>query len=181
VRRLDVGEWLAAVLWCTACDARAPVAADAAIAIDAAADRLVLGTSDVDGNGFQMLAGDQVLVSGPQGGFHVWLKLRIAGLAPGPFKVRRIAERAADQTLLLDAESILQVGAAAGDYWEQPYPVPLFLCPTPSSVSVVDQRIELHVVLRSSSAIDVLGDANASFTVHCPDSARAACMELCSG
>lgn len=141
----------------------------------------MLGTSDVDGNGFSAFARDQVLVSGPQGGFHVWLKLRIAGLDPGPVRVHRVVHLAADQRLLLDAESVLQVGVAIGGYWEQPYPLPLFLCPTPSGIDIVDQRIELQVLLTSATAPQTVGDASAAFSVHCPDDARAACLELCSG
>jgi hypothetical protein len=142
--------------------------------------RLALGTTTADGQGFLPFQADQVLIAGAQGGFHVWLKLRIAGLPAGDLKLRRAARRAGDGRVLVETQSVVQVGVATGGYWEQPSPVPLFICPTPAGITVVDQAVEADVAVLGANG-STEGSASATFTVHCPDDARATCLQLCSG
>src|SRR5262245_52842378 len=92
---------------------------------------VTLGTSAIDGSGFFPLTGDQPLVPGAQGGFHVWVKYRVEGMTPGKVKVTRTARRVSDNRLLLTAQPTTQeIGPAGPDgYWELPDPLPSFLCP----------------------------------------------------
>jgi len=121
-----------------------------------------------------------VLVQGSQGGFHVWLKIRVAGLAPQVVTLRRAGHRVADGESLFDLETMVQIGNSVDGYWEQPSPLPMFVCPTRAGVTIVDQAIRLEVGLLSSVTLDDLGDATTEFTTHCPDDARAACLQLCA-
>lgn len=148
--------------------------------IDSPVGTVTLGTTTADRQGFLPLDADQVLIAGAQGGFHVWLKLRVAGIPAGDLTQHRAARRAGDGQVLVGTQSILQVGIATGGYWEQPSPVPLFICPTPAGVSIVDQMVQADVMLVGASG-SVEASASARFTVHCPDDARATCLALCSG
>lgn len=170
----------AVALVAAGCGGPARSSPDASATPDAASDRLVLGTAAADGRGFAPFAADQVLVEGIQGGFHVWLKIRVTAMPPGIATLHRTLHRAADGQLLLDARTALQIGAADGDTWEQPSPLPLFLCPTPPGVAIVDQGVQLEVALDDPAAGAPL-TARAAFNVHCPDDARTSCLALCSG
>ncbi len=143
---------------------------------------LSLGGTAVDGSGFVPLTGDQELVSGSQGGFHVWLKFRIRGMQPEPVTVRRTARRISDNRLLLQAEGPFEVGAAndAGT-WELPSPIPTFLCPSPLGVDIIGQPVRFRVELAgpSGAMIDV---AESNATPRCPtDNQAPFCQQICSG
>lgn len=169
---------LLAIVICGCSEPRA-AAVDAASTPDTPLAQLTLGTAAVDGDGFSPLLGDQTLVAGPQGGFHVWLKLRVVGFPAGPATLHRSASAVATGASLLDIDSGIQVGAAADGSWEQPSPLPLFLCPTPAGVSIIDQMVRADIAL-TSAGLDQL-TATTTFTAHCPDDAHTACIELCSG
>jgi hypothetical protein len=83
--------------------------------------------------------------------------------------------------MILEAETTLQVGAATDGTWQQPSPLPLFLCPTPNDVAVVDQTVRTDVTVTGADPGDDRLTATATFTVHCPDDTRAVCLQLCSG
>ena len=89
---------------------------------------LTVGTAAaVDGSGWAELAGDATLVPGAQGGFHIWLKYRVAGMAPEKVKVHRESRRVSDDALVLLTDGTQDVGAAAGDgWWELPAALPSF-------------------------------------------------------
>src|SRR5262245_18134658 len=92
---------------------------------------LSLGGTALDGSGFLPLGGDQTLVAGAQGGFHVWLKYRISGMTPQMVRVHRGARRVSDDRLLLTTDGVLDIGApSSAGYWELPTAVPSFMCPT---------------------------------------------------
>ena len=100
---------------------------------------ITLGTTNHDGSGFVTLEGDQTLVPGAQGGFHVWLKYRVKGMSPGKVMVKRTVRRVSDNPLLLTTEGAQMVGEPAVDgSWELPTAIPSFMCPSPLGVKVFD-------------------------------------------
>ena len=107
---------------------------------------LTLGTAATDGSGFEALGGDATLVPGAQGGFHIWLKYRISGMAPETVKVHRESRRVSDDALVLLADGSVDVGAAGEDgWWQLPAAQPSFMCPTPIGIGVIDERMVFEV------------------------------------
>ena len=143
---------------------------------------LALGSAAADGTGFAPLAGDETLVPGAQGGFHVWLKYRVSGMAPATVHVHRESHRVSDDALVLLTDGTQAVGPAGPDgWWELPAPLPSFMCPTPIGISVIDERIVFDVTLSTTDGAP-LAKSSAEATVHCPDGDQAAfCAKICSG
>jgi hypothetical protein len=143
---------------------------------------LTLGTVDADGQGFLPLAGDQPLVPGSQGGFHVWLKYRVRNHVPGTVHVRRTARRVSDDRLVLRADGAVDLGAAKADgTWELAAPVPSFMCPSPLGVKVYDLPVRFTVELRDPETDAVLATATAEATPRCPPEHVEFCERICSG
>jgi hypothetical protein len=143
---------------------------------------VLIGTPAADGTGFLPLQGDQPLVPGAQGGFHVWLSYRVQGMSPGQVTVKRTVRRVSDNRLLLTTSGVQQVGEAGPDgYWELPAPIPSFMCPTPLGVKVEDQPAVFDLVILDASGT-VLGEGNAEATPRCPTDGQAAfCQRICNG
>jgi hypothetical protein len=143
---------------------------------------VTLGGTAIDGSGFVPLAGDQTLVAGAQGGMHVWLKYRVAGMAPGSIRVHRTVHRLRDDASILTTDGTQTIGAPDRDgYWELPTALPSFMCPTPLGISVIDEAVVFDVTMSDASGA-VLGHGSAQATVRCPTDAEAAlCMRICSG
>src|SRR5688572_22592811 len=131
---------------------------------------LQVGTADRDGTGFHDVAegADAELVAGAQGGFHVWVNVRVQGAA-GVLGLSREARRVEDEQLVLRAlEQPLEVpGDAMTAWWESPRAVPSFMCPTPIGVGVVDRAIRIEVLLLDD-ADAVLGIDTVTVTPRCP-------------
>ena len=151
-----------------------PPPGDAMVAVGTAAA--------VDGSGWADLGGDATLVPGAQGGFHIWLKYRVAGMAPEKVKVHRESHRVSDDALVLLTDGTQDVGAPDVDgWWELPAALPSFMCPTPIGINVIDERIVFEVTL-STMDDQPLAKSSAEATVHCPDGTQAAfCAKICSG
>lgn len=143
---------------------------------------LAVGTTALDGSGFVALDGDQTMVPGAQGGFHVWLKWRVSGMAPATVHVHRESHRVSDDALVLRADGTQSVGAATADgWWELPMALPSFMCPTPIGINVIGARIVFDVTLSGDDG-KTIARSSAEATVHCPDGDQAAfCAKICSG
>jgi hypothetical protein len=143
-----------------------------------------LGTTALDGTGFQTLIGDQPLVPGAQGGFHVWLKYRVEGMSPGKVTVYRTVRRISDDKLILRAEGAVELGQAGPDgAWELPAPLPSFMCPTPLGVKVEDEPVVFDVQVKAADGT-LLGEGNAEATPRCPadgDPQADFCHRICDG
>lgn len=166
------------VLLALACgDAELPDTPDAA----PPAVTLTLGTVDASGAGFFPLAGDQPLVPGAQGGFHVWLKFRVVGLPPSTVRVQRTARRVRDNALILRTEGVQDMGMGA-DPWELPAALPSFMCPTPIGVNVRNEAVRFTVTLVDVQNGATLAEGAAEATPRCPEDAQKAfCERICSG
>jgi hypothetical protein len=143
---------------------------------------LTLGSAAYDGSGFVPLDGDQTLVPGSQGGFHVWLKYRVSGMTAAQVHIHRESHRISDDALVLRADGTQDVGTPGPDgFWELPSPLPSFMCPTPIGISVVDQRIVFDVTLTATDG-STLATSSAEAIVHCPTGDQQAfCLNICSG
>jgi hypothetical protein len=143
---------------------------------------LVLGSAMTDGSGFLPLAGDETLVAGAQGGFHVWVKYRVHGMAPATLTVHRAARRKSDGTLVLSTDGTLDVGAAGPDgWWQLDRALPNFICPPPLGVNVIDEALDFAVELHDENGAPVAA-AQAEATVHCPEGSDGElCRRICAG
>jgi len=143
---------------------------------------LELGGSDEDGSGFVELAGDRPLVQGAQGGFHVWVKFRISGMASQKVKVVRTARRAADGALVLKSAPITEeIGAENEAVWELPMAMPAFMCPTPVGVRVADQSIVFTLAIEDLDGVRLV-ETSATATPRCPPGPQAEfCTRICDG
>jgi hypothetical protein len=144
--------------------------------------QVTLGGTALDGSGFVALAGDQTLVAGAQGGFHVWLKYRVTGMAPAHVRIHREVHRVSDDASILRTDGTQDVGApSAAGYWELPTALPSFMCPTPIGVNVIGERVVFDVTLQSDDGA-ALGHGSAEAIVRCPDGDQSAfCARICSG
>jgi hypothetical protein len=145
--------------------------------------QLAIGTTNADGSGFLPLDGDQPLVAGAQGGFHVWLTYRVQGMAPATIVVQRTARRVSDDKLVMKTQDDVEIDAPAADgWWSLPSPVRSFMCPTPIGVQIADEPIRFEVELDLPDGTTVTGDAEA--TPRCPvptDGQYQHCEQICNG
>jgi hypothetical protein len=143
---------------------------------------LMLGSAMLDGSGFVPLAGDQTLVPGAQGGFHVWVKYRVHGMAPATLTVLRTSRRVSDNALILTSDGMLDVGAAGPDgWWQLDHALPNFICPTPLGVNVIDEPLLFDVALHDDKG-ELVAKSHAEATVHCPSGSDGdLCRRICAG
>jgi hypothetical protein len=137
--------------------------------------KLVLG-SNASGS-FQPYAdGDEVkLVEGAQGGFHVWLSYRASGVAAGEAELDRRAHRLSDGAVVLRYDTRTELAAPGADgFIDAMAPLPMFMCPTPIGISVLDTPIVFELSVAGARAAVTL-------TPHCPSNARDFCQRICTG
>ncbi len=117
------------------------------------------------------------LHQGAQGGFHAPVLFRVNGqVESGAIFTHRLT-RSSDGVLVSKGARAFDV---TGGAWVTASVVPLFLCPTPVGVNIVDQALTFELtVTRVGGA--VLGRAKAMAVVHCPASAQAFCASICKG
>lgn len=144
---------------------------------------VTLGGANLDMSGFTTLDGDVTMVAGGQGGFHVWVKYRIAGAAEEKVTVNYTARRISDGRLILRSSSIVVMLGPPGSegYWESPFPIPAFMCPSPLGVVVENQPLVFTFEVRDGDGA-LRGGATATFTPHCPSDSQAThCVAICNG
>lgn len=123
---------------------------------------------------------DVPLVAGAQGGFHVWLELRLRDLGAGAVTLERSAHRVSDGAVVLRYDSPLQVGPAGPDGWWQAAEFPMFMCPTPIGISIVDVPIAYQLRLVDDGGAE-LARAGVTLLPRCPDAQRDFCLRICTG
>lgn len=144
--------------------------------------QLTLSSVGADGTPLPLTDGQNVtLVEGAQGGFHVWMRFRAHDVPVGAMTVERTAHRLADDQLVLRSMMDMTVGApdSAGD-WAPIDPLPMFMCPSPIGLSVVDQPIVFRIALTDGNGAD-LAASEVTLVPHCPDAQRAFCERICTG
>ena len=144
---------------------------------------LQLGGALPDGTGFHALSGNAELVPGAQGGFHVWLKLRLRGLPSGQrVRFHYEARREGDGRLISQGERGFDMGpAGASGAFETPEPIPVFMCPPPLGLRVMDTPLRFNLTLSTEDGA-LLGSATTSLTPRCPSGEQAEfCNRICAG
>jgi hypothetical protein len=141
--------------------------------------RLELGGADAMGHWLALTDGEDVtLVEGAQGGFHVWLKYRVEGMTPGSARLDRTAHRLADDALVLRTTGQATLGEPdASGVFEIVDPIPMFMCPSPIGLSVIDQPIVFRLEFPDAGiARDI------TLVPHCPtDANNEFCLRICTG
>jgi hypothetical protein len=145
---------------------------------------LLVGGAENDGTGFVELAdgADAELVPGAQGGFHVWINVRVLGVA-GPLYLEREARRASDGALVLaGSRQALEVSEdAMEDWWENPAAAPSFMCPAPVGITVFDTPLQFSVTLSDPDG-NVVAEDEITLVPRCPTGEQAAfCLNVCDG
>jgi hypothetical protein len=150
---------------------------------------LLVGSTSSDRTRFVEVAdGDDVpLVSGSQGGFHVWTGLRVRG-ASGTLHLEREARRVSDGELVLRASTVVMElpDQAMADWWERPDgdsgdALPSFMCPTPIGLRVRDEPLRLRAQVLTPDE-ELLAEDEMVFVPRCPEGDEAEfCAEICSG
>ncbi len=148
------------------------------------AGELEAGGAALDGQGFVELedGADAELVPGAQGGFHVWINVRVHGVA-GPLYLEREARRASDGALVLaGSRRALEVPPdAMDDWWENPTAAPSFMCPSPIGIRVFDEELLFTVRLLDDSD-RVVAEDQLIVVPRCPTGEHADfCASICSG
>jgi hypothetical protein len=145
---------------------------------------LQAGGALTDGTGFiDVVDGaDAELVAGAQGGFHVWINIRVLGVAGALGRVRE-ARRADDDVLVLRAlqQTVEVPDTAMTDWWEMSRAVPSFMCPTPIGIGIVDRPIRIEVKLLGEGD-ELLGEDSVTVVPRCPTGTNQQwCQDICSG
>jgi hypothetical protein len=118
----------------------------------------MLTLGQLDGSFLPYVDGQDVtLVAGAQGGFHVWMSYQLDHT--GEAILERTAHRVSD-------------GAPA-------QPLPMFMCPAPVGISVIDQPIEYE--LRFSDDTGEIARGSVRLVPHCPADQLEFCQRICSG
>src|SRR5579863_3278503 len=151
-------------------------------AMPASGVTLDVGTAQLDGTGFLPLAGNQTLVAGAQGGFHVWVTYRIKGMKATTLDVHRTTHRKSDDALVLLTDGTIDVGAPGPDgWWQLDKALPNFICPTPIGIDVIGQDLIFEVEPHDDSG-KMIASSSAEATVECPGGSDASlCASICSG
>lgn len=128
---------------------------------------------------------DAPLIPGAQGGFHVWMRYRLTGLSPGTYRVARIAHRVSDgQIVLRIPPDSVDVGAPdANGYWESPMSLPMFMCPSPIGIQVVDEQIRYEIDVLDDSGKQTLSSGQVIMVPRCPSDPQQHdfCYRICTG
>ena len=143
---------------------------------------LLVGGALSDGTGFVELVdgADAELVPGAQGGFHVWINVRVQGVA-GPLYLEREARRVSDGALVLaGSRRALPVPEDAMEtWWESPDAAASFMCPAPVGIRVFDGELLFSVTLSDRDGA-VLAEDELILVPRCPvDNDR--CVTICDG
>ncbi len=114
---------------------------------------------------------DVTLVAGAQGGLHVWLSFEMAPAMGGEAELERTAHRRIDDQLVLRTNGTVEL--------DQKTSLPMFMCPSPVGISVIDQPIEYQ--LRFHDDGGELAKGAITLVPHCPADQLEFCQRICQG
>lgn len=148
---------------------------------------LAIGTGAAGGTpGFLPISDGQELTlePGAQGGFHVYVNVRLDpdGVgAVGDFPIiAREARRVSTGQLVSKAQHKVRL-TAGGNNFDTEKSIPLFLCPTPVGIPVADEMLELKVEVRATEDGDPI-TGTIRFLPRCPaGDQNTFCQRICFG
>ena len=110
------------------------------------------------------------------------MRYAIAGLPSGAnIKVERLAHRLSDGAVVLRFDSAEVVGTPDAGGWYRSYSFPMFMCPTPIGISVVDTPIVYELRVSDENGTFELAHASITLVPHCSDVRRDLCTRICTG
>lgn len=123
---------------------------------------------------------DVDLVPGSQGGYHVWVTLRLTGVE-GRVTVERDARQVETDELILRAvpQRFEVATDAKSDWWTWPAVIPSFMCPAPLGLTVYDSEVELGVSIYSEDD-ELLAEDHIRVVPRCPEGDEF-CLSICDG
>lgn len=154
------------------------------------AGELVIGGGHDDGSPGFVELGDTVdleLAPGAQGGFHVYLNVRVPASIMNPTNevyLERQARRETTGELASQARQRARFVRAADPAWfETEEPFRMFMCPTPVGVPVRDEVLLLRVrAFEESADTAPRAEGELRFRPRCPAGDQAEfCARICSG
>lgn len=143
---------------------------------------LVLGHNQHAGQGadlalFEPLPAEVLLTPGAQGGFHVEVIYRVtAQTVPGASFAHRVTKLDGG-VLVSKGTRRFDVAPDAGADW-QSEPFPVFMCPTPVGVSVLNEPVFFEITATSADG-GLLGRTSGTTTIRCE--AGQYCETICKG
>jgi len=145
---------------------------------------LLVGGAEHDGTGFVELVdgADAELIPGAQGGFHVWINVRVHGV-DGRLFLEREARRTSDDALVLaGSRQLFEVPTdAMSDWWNSDTAAPSFMCPAPVGLQIFDTELTFHAVLYDEDD-RVVAEDSLVLVPRCPEGDQAEfCASICSG
>jgi hypothetical protein len=151
---------------------------------------LTIGGGLEDGSsGFVELTNGQdvTLVPGAQGGFHVYLNVRVEEKSMGDqmaLYIDRKARRVDTDQLVSQARQLapFEPSAEAG-YFDTARPMLMFLCPAPAGIQVFDKTLIVKALgLLHHMDAEPIAEGTVTITPRCPEGGqRAFCEDICSG
>jgi hypothetical protein len=149
-----------------------------------AAGEALAGSAAADGSGFVPVddgAGVE-LIPGAQGGFHVWLNVKVQGLA-GRVLFERRARRVSDGVLVFRGlRQLLDIPEDAMEtWWDNPLATPAFMCPSPIGIKVYDEELVFEIEITGEDG-EVLATDQLILVPRCPEGEQAEfCRQICAG
>ncbi len=146
-----------------------------------------LGVADSNGTGYSTVDdGTEVtLIPGSQGGFHVWINMRLYGVTDSAW-IEVEARRLRDMALVFRGlpRRVVVSGSEPtleDDAWESPVGIPAFMCPSPLGIQVFDEELQFSIYVLDEEDQRVAED-HLILIPHCPDGDSAEfCRDICAG
>jgi hypothetical protein len=139
---------------------------------------LRVGTRSSSGVDDFVTFGAQVpLTPGAQGGYHVETRYQIVGQRLDGVVFNHTVRLTDGGTLISRGTRRFDVGDDGGDPWVSEI-FPVFMCPTPVGVSVLNEQVTFEITATSTDG-GFLGSANGTTRLHCDPGAY--CEVVCRG
>lgn len=131
---------------------------------------------------------DVMLVPGAQGGFHVYLNVRVEEKSMGEDQtlyLDRKARRVDTNELVSQNRQLMMFTetSSSGAVFETVKPMLMFLCPAPLGIRVNDQPLLVRVQgLLDDQDDEPIAEGTTTLTPRCPDGEKHEfCLKICSG
>lgn len=145
------------------------------------------GTEDGEPGFVDLQEGQDVpLVPGAQGGFHVYLNVRIEEAsmpADRSLYIDRRARREDNDKLVSQNRQRITFVEGPEGYFDSEASMLMFLCPAPIGIKVNDQPLVVRVNARvDHTSEEILAEGTVRLTPRCPSGQQAEfCARICSG
>lgn len=151
-------------------------------------DELEIGAGASDGSpGFITLTDGQdvTLSPGAQGGFHIFLNIRVDAVdvpGSGALYVDRKARRESTDELVSQTRHRASMARSSDGYYDTAMSFRLFLCPTPIGIPVRDEMLVIRIgVLEDEDDTEPKAEGTIRLRPRCPSDQGDFCARICAG